>query len=510
MNQTTTDQMMVFWNCMRHHRAWIFLGTVLLSLLGFTVIFLLPDHYKASTTILVDPQKVPEHYVSPTVSSDPAQRLNTITDQVLSSTRLEQIIEELQLYPGLRGELSREEIVDAMRKNVVVKVKQGPSTDLSSFTIEYEGKRPQEVARVANQLAASFIEWNVRNRAQQAEDTTQFLEAQLKNAKQNLEAQERNVSAFKMHHLGEMPEQQTANLQEVSQLQTQLQVNAEALNRLDMERTLLMRGLDTAGSGSVLKAAAPLTERARLEAQKAQLKQQVLEMEGRYTAAHPAVRDAAARLDRVEKQIKALPPDPVVAEDTQDNSPATVRLQLLEREAKRLTAEQARITSQISAYRGKIDAVPVREQQMAELDRNYSITKEHYQSLLDKTFSAGMAADLERKQQAEHFTILDRARVPERPFKPRRMLLLPGAFLAALMFSIGLVLLKDNMDSSLKVERQLKAMLPAHVPLLTAIPKLPDSAARRRALRFTVVAVLVTLIGCALEAGLFLKLHPIL
>jgi polysaccharide biosynthesis transport protein len=509
MNQTTTDQMIIFWNCMRHHRAWVFLGTVFLSLLGFTVIFLLPDHYKASTTILVDPQKVPEHYVSPTVSSDPAQRLNTITDQVLSSSRLQQIIEELQLYPGLRGELSREEIVDAMRKNVVVKVKQGPSADLSSFTIEYEGTRPQEAARVANQLAASFIEWNVRNRAQQAEDTTQFLEAQLKNAKQNLEAQERDVSAFKMQHLGEMPEQQTANLQEVSQLQTQLQVNAEALNRVDMERTLLMRGLDTTGSGSVLKAAAPLTERARLEAQKEQLKQQVLEMEGRYTAVHPAVRDAAARLDRVEKQIKALPPDPVVP-DAQDNSPATVRLQLLDREAKRLTAEQARITSQISAYRNKIDAVPVREQQMAELDRNYSITKEHYQSLLDKTFSAGMAADLERKQQAEHFTILDAAQVPERPFKPSRMPLLLGAFLAALVFSIGLVWVKDNMDSSLKVERQLKAMLPAHVPLLTAIPKLPDAAAQRRALRFAVVAGLVTLIGCALEAGLFLKLHPIL
>jgi polysaccharide chain length determinant protein (PEP-CTERM system associated) len=510
MNQTTTDQMMIFWNCMRHHRAWIFLGTMFLSLLGFTVIVLLPDHYKASTTILVDPQQVPEHYVSPTVSSDPAQRLNTITDQVLSSTRLQQIIEELQLYPGLRGQMSREEIVDAMRKNIVVRVKQGPSADLSSFTIEYEGTRPQEVARVANQLAASFIAWNVKNRKQQAEDTTQFLEAQLKNAKQNLEAQERNVSAFKMQHLGEMPEQQTANLQEVSQLQTQLQVNAEALNRLDVERTLLMRGLDPAGAGSLPKGSAPLTERARLEAERVQLRQQLLDLEGRYTSVHPAVRQAAARMQKLEEQIKALPPDPVVSEDGQDNSPAAVRLQLLDREAKRLNAEQARITSQISAYRSKIDAVPIREQQMAELDRNYSITKEHYQSLLDKTFSAGMAADLERKQQAEHFTILDVAQVPERPFKPRRARLLPAAFLAALAFSIGLAWMKDTMDNSLKVERQLKAMLPAQVPLLTAIPRLPDSAARRRALRFAVVVVLVTLMGCALEAGLFLKLHPIL
>jgi succinoglycan biosynthesis transport protein ExoP len=307
-----------------------------------------------------------------------------------------------------------------------------------------------------------------------------------------------------------MPEQQTPNLQEVSQLQTQLQVNAEALNRVDMERTLLMRGVDPAALASLAKGAAPLTERARLEVERQQLKQQLRDMERHYTAAHPAVRDAATRLQQVEEQIKTLPPDPVVSEDSQDNSPAAVRLQLLDREAKRLTADQARITSQITAYRGKIEAVPVREQQMAELDRNYSITKEHYQSLLDKTFYAGMAADLERKQQAEHFTILDAAQVPERPFKPKRMLMLGAAFLAALAFSIGLAWFRDSMDSSLKVERQLQAMLPANVPLLTAIPNLPDSATRRHTLRLAVLATLVTLIGCALELGLFINLHPIL
>lgn len=511
MNQTTTDQMQVFWNSVRYHRGWIFLGTVFFSLAGFTVIFLLPNHYKATTTILVDPQKVPEQYVSPTVSSDPAQRLNTISDQVLSSTRLQQIIDEMHLYPELRGQLSREEIIDIMRKYVSVRVKQGSSAELSSFTIEYEGTHPKEVAQVANQLAASFIEWNVKNRKQQAENTTQFLASQLKNAKQNLETQEKKVSAFKMQHLGEMPEQQPANMQALSQLQMQFQANTEALNRLEVERTLLTRGLEPAGPGSTPRAATvPVTERARLEAERLQLKQQLNDLERRYTGAHPEVRDAAARLQQVEEQLKTLPPDPPLTVDTQDDSAVTVRLQLLDREAKRLMSEQARITSQISSYRSKVDAVPVREQQMAELDRNYSVSKEHYQSLLDKTFSAGMAADLERKQQAEHFTILDLAQVPERPFKPKRMLMLPGALLAALALAIGLACLKDMLDNSLKLERELRAMLPANVALLATVPKLQAMADRRRAIRFAVVAALVALIGCALEAGLFLKLHPIL
>ena len=196
--------------------------------------------------------------------------------------------------------------------------------------------------------------------------------------------------------------------------------------------------------------------------------------------------------------------------EVQDNAAVTVRLQLLDRESKRLTQEQQRLTGQMASYRSKVDAVPVREQEMAELNRNYSVSKDHYQSLLDKTFSAGMAADLEKKQQAEHFTILDLAQVPEKPFKPKRGLMLLGAFLGALAMSLGLAYLADMMNGTVKFERELKAMLPANVALLAVVPQLQSAADRRSSIRFAVIAVVISLIGCALEAGLFLKLHSIL
>src|SRR4029077_19389344 len=474
MNQTTNNetanQLMTLWNTVRHYRRWILLGTVLFSLAGFTFVLLLPDRYKATTTILVDPQKVSEKYVSPTVSSDPGQRLNTITQQVLSATRLQQIIDDMQLYPELRGKVSREELIELMRKDITITVKQGSAAGLSAFTIEYEGRRRETVAQAANQLAATFIEGNVKNREQQSQDTTEFLAAQLKEAKQNLEEQEAKVSAFKMRHLGEMPEQQAANLQALSQLQTQFQANVETLNRLEMERTLLSRGLESSNTGEVKTA--PVTERARLAGERLKLRAQLQDLQNRYTSAHPEVVDTSSRLHRVEERLKALPPDPLALAETQDNSAVTVRLQLLDREAKRLNDEQKRISAQMGGYRAKVDAVPVREQQMAELNRNYSVSKEHYQSLLDKTFSAGMAADLERKQQAEHFTILDLAQVPEKPFKPKRSLMLMAAFIGALALSLALAYLKDMLNDTLKLERELKAMLPANVPLLAAVPKL--------------------------------------
>jgi succinoglycan biosynthesis transport protein ExoP len=514
MNQATNngimDQIAGLWATVKHYRGLIYLGTVFFFLAGATLIFMMPDHYKASTTILVDPQKIPEKYVSPTISSDPGQRLTTITQQVLSSTRLQQIIDEMHLYPELQGKSSREEIIEKMRKDITITVKQGSSSGLSAFTIEYEGSKADQVAAVANQLAGSFIDWNNKNREQQAQDTTEFLDQQLKEAKENLEEQEKKVSAFKMSHLGEMPEQQQANLQALAQLQTQFQANADAQNRMDVERTLLMRGVDPSGATGPAAKTVPLTDRARLEAERRELKTNLLDLQRRYTSAHPEVKDASARLARVEEQLKALPPDPPVTAESNDNSVITVRLQLLDREAKRLSEEQKRITAQINAYRTKVDAVPVREQQMAELARNYSVSKEHYQSLLDKTFSAGMAAEMERKQQSEHFTILDKAQVPERPFKPRRRLMLIGAFIGALFLSVGLAYGKDMMNDTMKLERDLRTLLPAHIHVLTAVPMLESARDRKKSLRFAVMAVLLTVAGCALEFLIYTRLHPLL
>ncbi|HZU30936.1 MAG TPA: GNVR domain-containing protein, partial [Candidatus Angelobacter sp.] len=305
-------------------------------------------------------------------------------------------------------------------------------------------------------------------------------------------------------------EQQAANLQALSQLQVQFQANAESLNRLEVERTLLSRGLETSNSGTVKTVPAASTERSKLEDERRQLRAQLQELQTRYTSAHPEVIDAASRLKQVENRLKALPPDPPVVAEVQDNTAVTVRLQLIDRETKRLNDEQKHLSEQMASYRAKVDAVPVREQQMAELNRNYSVSKDHYQSLLDKTFSAGMAADLERRQQAEHFTILDSAQVPEKPFKPNRRIMFLGAFVFALGLSVALAYLKDMLDGTLKIERELKALLPAGVPLLAAVPQLQNAGDRRRSVRFALIAVLVSLIGCALEAGLFIKIHPIM
>jgi polysaccharide biosynthesis transport protein len=217
------------------------IATLSLTLLFVVIIGELPNIYEATTTILVDPQQVPEKFVSPVESSDPYARLNTISQQVLSRTRLQQIIDKFNLYADKRMSLSREEIIEKMRQDISLVVKQGSGPELSTFSLTYQGKQPALVAMVANELAASFIQWSITSRVEQVAGTKEFLGSELMAAKQSLEKQETALREFKMSHLGETPDQTTSNLEALAGLRAALQANADAINRLDEQKLLLTR-----------------------------------------------------------------------------------------------------------------------------------------------------------------------------------------------------------------------------------------------------------------------------
>ena len=175
------------------HRKWLVLGTfVLVSAATFMVSFRLPDVFTSSTLILVDPQKVPEAYVKATVTGDLRNRLGTLKQQILSATRLQKIIDALNLYPVERKSLAREDVIAMMQKDVEVSIVSdyGGSQDLQAFRIGYSGKDARQVAQVANDLATLFMDENLKAREQQSVGTSEFLQNQLQETKKVLEALE--------------------------------------------------------------------------------------------------------------------------------------------------------------------------------------------------------------------------------------------------------------------------------------------------------------------------------
>ncbi len=477
-------------NVLRRHVPLLILSSLLLAVFGIVVIALMPDVYRAMTTILVDPQKIPERYVASTVTMDPNEHLNTLTQQVLSSSRLQEIIDKDNLYPALRKKKSREEVVEYMRKKIKIELKQGSDQGLSSFTISYEDGDRASVAMITNQLASSFIDWNLRVRQQQARDTTQFLSNELSTAKKSLEVQEGQLEAFKMRHVGATPDQLDGNLQTISRLQMQVQSNGDAISRLDEERIMLSQAKPL----STLNEPTVLTERERLEQEKHRLENQLWNLRREFTDTYPDVVLVKEQLQSVNTRIAALPPAPA-GEPTHYDSATQARLAIIARELERHKQVQAELQQQIGSYQSKVDTVPVLETQLTELTRNYETSRQNYQSLLDKTLSAGMSQDLESKQQAERFIILDPARTPEKPIRPQRIPLMAAAILLGTLLSIGGVIGINMLLGRIESERQLKSMLTPKITILGTIPPIlsvDDQRRKRTVLLQTLAASAVT------------------
>ena len=479
-------------------------GSTVLTVLGVAGISLLPNVYWATTTILVDPQKIPEKYVSSTVTTDPNARMNTLTQQVLSASRLQEIVEKNNLYPERRKTSSREEVLDFMRKKTKIELKQSPEPEqgLSSFSISYEDGDRFLVARITNQLASSFIAWNLRVRQQQASGTTQFLSSELQQAKASLEQQEGQLEAFKMKHVGATPDELNGNLQALSRLQSEIQAKMDAISRLDQERIMLaeVRPIDLQ--------ATPLTERDHLLQEKRRLETERWTLKRQFTDTYPdviAVNDALATVNArlAETEQAGATPD-------LGNPGARLRLAFLDKELKRYTAQLAELQGQTRTYQWKVDSVPVLQTQLVELTRNYDASKENYQSLLDKTFSAGMSEELERQQQAERFTVLDPARTPERPVSPKRLPLLALALVLSILLPSGAAFAVESLDGVLKSEEEVRLMLPSTVPILGAIPTIVSSLDRRRAQRARKNVVLVSGAAFLALAVFLFKIRPIL
>ena len=494
----------------RRHKWWVYLMTVGLTLCAFIAIALLPNRYKATTTVEVDPQKVPEQFVSELVRVSPLDRLQTISQEVLSETRLQQTVDRWDLYPQVRRKGTREAVIEQMRSDIVIEVKQSGG-GLAIFSITYQGKDPEIVANVTNQLASDFIEWNLKSREQHAVGTTEFLNTQLQEAKEVLEEQETKLRQYKMSHLGELPQQQEAILHTLSSLQAELQANAGNLNRLDEERlflTQLPESVSMSGGNPQ-----PVSERARLEIEKNQLEARLSELHRRYTDEFPEVRELVRRLNRVNENLIAFPTDkPSETSTSRSTRPTTtgLRLEVIGRDMQRLGEEQKRIRGQIANYQAKVEAIPRREQELKDITRDYDISKTRYDSLLAKNYSADMSNDLDSQQKGQRFIILDPARVPEKPFKPNRRLLMAVSFFASFFCSVAVVFASEYLDPRVKTEREIRVAYPEPIPLLAAIPNIQSPIERRRHLRFVVFAVSFSILAIGAVAGLLWKIHPIL
>lgn len=496
----------------------ILLATVIFSTGAYFYIATLPNIYRAESVVLVDAQKIPEKFVTSTVQVGLQDSLNAISQQVLSSDQLTRIITELDLYPEDRRARQQEEVLALMRKDLNIKVERGFSADSRSgaFRISYEGVDPVADAKVVSRITDLFIRENLNRREQRAQGTSDFLEEQLRQAKQGLDMQEAALSAFKARNIGELPEQEAALLATLGRLQAELQSNQDSVNRLQQNKMLLdttlrlaetaktnldrtlaqqQRTLNAVANGTAPVAALP---RPAEVLPSERLKAQLSSLRLRYRDEHPEVRRVQAELAAALAAEAARPPAPVVAEAAPAVEPvirpavvpqdlvgtqaelkletervATTRAQIdaIDKEVAAKVKDRERILADMAQYDKHVAALPVREQQMALLTRDYESSKLNYRSLMDKKISAGMAHDMEREQQSEGFSIADPAHVPTVPVRPRRRLLLMAYIIASLgvgiLMALGLELRNDRVQGEWELPQGIAVL--GRIPLVSEV-----------------------------------------
>ncbi|HZS49328.1 MAG TPA: GNVR domain-containing protein [Bryobacterales bacterium] len=474
----------------------------------------LPAVYKAEAVVLVESQRIPEKYVPSTVNADLQERLNTISQQILSSSQLWQIIEKFNLYPEARKTLSQDEIVQRMRSDIGISIDSRWRKDRpGAFRISYIGSVPTVVSQVANYISGLFIDENIRTRESQAEGTSQFLEDQLAQAKARLEEQESKLSEYKMKYNGELPQQENTLAAALGQFQMQLQGLQESISRTEQQKLMLENAIESARTSldalsQTSAAAAPeslgpnsASPAAPAEKRSDRLRAELDALRMRYTEDHPDIKLAKAELARELRQeaARAAAASPPAAASPQEKTSSAADLsaklqmeQTLNRERERvenlevqlkatakdldsLEAERRRVVQSISAYQARIERLPIREQQLAAVSRDYEISKATYRSLLDKKLAANVAADMERRQQPERFTMLEAAKAPERPLKPDRLLLsalgsVLGLFLGV-TFAVGAQVRKNVLLGEWE--------LPAGVWVLGRVPTIDPNIADR-------------------------------
>jgi len=181
--------------------SWMLMATGVGAAPGLFTAARIPARYRSEALILVVPQRVPETYVRSTVTTATSDRVQSLDQMILSRARLEPLIEEFNLYPEERQRAVMEDVIENMRKNVDIK----PQSD-DSFRIGFVGTEPRTVMKVAERLAALFIQENRQHREQLAEGTNEFIQAQLENLRTRLVQHKQQLNAAR--HAGR-PEAET-------------------------------------------------------------------------------------------------------------------------------------------------------------------------------------------------------------------------------------------------------------------------------------------------------------
>lgn len=574
MDEESSRHISEYLAILRRRKGMILVVAAALAAVAVAVAIGLPPVYRSSATILVQEQEIPTDLVRSTITSFADERIQVISQQVMTRAMLLQLVEKYDLYEKYRKRATNEEILERMHKDINLSFVDAAVSDRGSgrrvnatiaFRISYDSPDPVRAHKVVEELASLYLNENVKVRQQSIAETTAFLAQEADRMAKQIQEIEVNLAAFKRRYAGRMPDSSPVNMQLAERTQSELLRMEREMSMLQDRRLSLEAQLPLVKPNALPTTSTAgervLSPEERLRA----LQAQYTSATAVYGADHPDIRrmrreiaaltsetgapgkesDAADKLRKLEGELAALKeryaedhPDvqrlrrsiaalkettasrvadrrPVPDSSQRPDNPAyialTSQLESTKRELAQLAALREDLRAQQRTYDARLLQIPEIEREYSDLTRDYANAQARYQEVKAKQMQAEVAQELEKDRKAERFTLGEPANLPETPTSPNRVRIVLIGLIASLGGGLGLGWLRDALDPSVKGPLELARI--AAVPILTAIPYIETQKERiGNRLRTKVVACVAALFAVAfvLSIHLFLKPLPML
>lgn len=524
---------------LRRRRALLLTVFLLTALAATAVALMLPAVYRSTATILIKEQEIPQELVRSTVTSYADERIQVISQQVMTRATLLALVDQYGLYGKARQRETSEEILDRMRRDIKLTPISAEVTDRRTgspvrstiaFTLSFDSEVAGNAQKIANELTTLFLNENVKNRQQKAAETTSFLEEELARVSEHISDVEQRLARFKRRNQGSTPdlslsnqvnserlggelqrlERETAFLQERRmQLETQLVETRPfspvtgATGVVEPEDRLRMLETQLAGLTGVYSEDHPDIRRLRREIaslrkdtelsargadredQLQRLRTQLAQLRQKYSDDHPDVVRLRRSYAAVEEAVRQGDRDAAgdVRRPRKADNPAYLALKAqidtTAAQIDSLRAERGELQERLRQLDVRLAQTPEVEREYLELTRDLDSSRARFRELRDKQMQAQVAEQLERGRKAERFSLIEPPVYPERPYRPNRQLILMLGLVLAAGAGLAAVALRETVDATVHGPKDLTRMM--QVPVLSLLPPLPApvTAARR-------------------------------
>lgn len=497
---------------LRRHKGWIF-GPFLLVLVGSVVgVYLWPDSYQSSATVSIRPPQVSANLIKGAVQIDVVDRINQLSNQVMSRSELMNMIRTLNLYQRERNNMPNEDVLELMRSKIHIEaagaVVGGRTVPAFRLTFTYPNRL--DATKVVNNLVSKFLDENIRNRDVATYQNLDFIKSQAELAKKRLDDADAKLTAFRLSHPGAMPEQLGASMSQMQSVQANLFGLTNAISRASSDKLQLERQISTfqdqiAGLQRDSKVVSVQSVRARnpklitAENDVEKLKVQMAVLRKSYTEAHPEVRRAKGYLETAEGELARLQAEEA-AKPVEEQAAAPVEnlgitreirnynasiattqalIQTKELEIANLQKQEKQANDQLARLSAQVSSMPTGDQELNQLLREQSLSKDEYLRQSQNATDAQVMVNIESRKQGESLEVLDPASQPTEPTEPDRPMVIAMGAAMGLVLGVVLAGAREMKDTSLKNLKDVRAY--TQMAILGSVPLLEnDFVVRRR------------------------------